>query len=122
MGKISPFIYLGVRKWKKHLLINWVHITAGYIMSFLIYAFHVWVLSNTSFRQSDNIFFREFFIVIPLWSLLVFYCSKLLVVKPYSIWHFLISLAISIVMFCSLIAVLFYAMVVALGYIGRNYF
>ena len=131
----SPFIYLGIRKWKQHLLVNWKHVIGAYLLSFALYSLHFWVLSkvdsflydnhpNSSWLQHAiaNVLFHELFMIIPLWSLLIFYCSKLIIKSRFSLLHFIISLALSILLFFSLIVVTLYLMAVTLGSIGRNYF
>jgi hypothetical protein len=128
----SPFIYLGIRKWKKHLSVTLLHVLIGYLFSFCIYSINLWAMSSISDltypkyilleNVLDDVIFHQIFIVIPIWSLLIFYCSKLIIKNRFSIWHFLVSLIFSILLFSGLVALLFYLMAIGLGYIGRTYF
>lgn len=131
----SPFIYLGIKKWKKHLQISWKQIFASYFLSFLIY--YVWEVViigkldrfvyknyiNTTWLQDaiTNPGFKMIFVVVTMWPILVFYSTKL-VKERLTLLDFFVSLGISTLLFCSFVILLFYLMAVALGYVGRTYF
>ncbi|MFZ2484390.1 MAG: hypothetical protein WAX80_02650 [Minisyncoccia bacterium] len=132
----SPFIYLGIRKWKRHLLINWKQVIGAYLSSFAIYFVWEWVIldkldqfiSNNYINAGwlQNAFFdpgfRMIFVVVITWPLLVFYCSKLVTRERFTLLNFITSFIISILLFCGLVVLLFYAMAAALGYAGSHYF
>src|SRR3989344_2114178 len=107
----SPFIYLGIRKWRKHLSVTFMQVIGAYLISFFLYVsewivlnkLDVWSYSNFPNAQwiRDAIFspfFRTIFITGLAWPALVFYCSVLIKKRPYNVWHFVVSLFISILM------------------------
>lgn len=132
---LSPFIYLGIRKWKKHLPISWKQVFISYLSSFAIYfiwelvildKLDSWIYNsyvNSGWLQ-DAFFkpsFRMIFMVATLWPILIFYCTKL-VKEKFTLKNFIVSLVISILFFCGLVVLLFFLMTIAMGSIGRNYF
>ncbi len=132
----SPFIYLGIRKWRKHLSVNLWHVIGAYLISFAIYPiWDWWILGKVDRLIYNNHFsygwlreafsdagFRMIFVVGISWPLFVFYSSILIKKRPYSIWHFVTSLAMFISMIYILWKVAMFLIAVGLGYIGRTYF
>lgn len=132
----SPFIYLGIRKWKKHLLVSWAHVAGAYLLSFVIYPiWDWWILGKVDRYIYDNYVnsgwlqdaisdpgFRMIFIVVIAWPLLVFYSSKLITKGRFTLLNFIISLGASILLLIALVALWAFLVVVGLGYIGRTYF
>jgi hypothetical protein len=131
----SPFIYLGIRKWKKHLPITWKQIFISYFSSFLIYYVWDWVVLDKLDRWIYNSYinsgwlqnaffnpsFRMIFINIITWPLLVFYCTKL-VKERFTRKNFIISLLVAIAMFILLTSILAFMTAWALTNIGSKYF
>lgn len=131
----SPFIYLGVRKWKKHLLITWKQVFSSYFLSFLIYYVWEFVILDKLDRWIYNSYinsgwlqdaflnpsFKMIFIVVIGWPFLVFYCTKL-VREKFVLKSFLISLFIAVVTFIVLISILFFMMAWVLTIVGNKYF
>lgn len=130
----SPFIYLGIRKWKRHLSVNLGYIIAGYILSFLIFLFifyiahrvdrwvynnhsdYMWLMNSVGEALSHSILFDPL-----LWVLLVFYCNKLLR-NRFTILNSFASAIIASLLAWGFVELFIYTAGIVLGYIGRNYF
>ena len=131
----SPFIYLGIRKWKKHLPISWKQILASYFSSFLIYYVWDWIILNKLDRYLYNNYINSgwiqnaflnpslkmILILTITWPLLVFYCTKL-VKEKFTLKNFIVSLVISVILFCIIIVFLIFLIGAALTSVGKNYF
>ncbi len=133
----SPFIYLGIRKWKKHLPVNWWQVIGAYLSSFAIYIMWDWWIlvkvddwllhsvyadANWWRRVLYNPGFKMIFITLIAWPALVFYSCKLMIKEKFTLLNFVLSLIISISLICGLIALYAFVMVVILGQIGSKYF
>ena len=132
----SPFIYLGIRKWKKHLLISWKQIFISYLSSFAIYYVWDWVILNKLDRWIYNSYinsgwlqdaffdpsFKMMFIVVIGWPLLIFYVVMALKQGKFTLKNFVLSLIVAIIFFASMVIIWLYLMVIGLGYIGSYYF
>lgn len=131
----SPFIYLGIRKWKRHLPVSWKQVFASYFFSFLIYFVWEWIILNKIDRYIYNNFintwwlqsaigdpgFKMIFIIILGWPTLVFYCIKLVKGK-FTKKNFVISLFIAILGILMLFFITLYWAVVGLAQIANKYF
>lgn len=131
----SPFIYLGFRKWKKHLPVDIKWVLFSYFCSFWIYiAWDLVLLSkidrfiynnyiNTGWLQDaiTDPGFKMIFINVLGWPLLVFYCTKLMK-NRFTRRNFILSFLTSLLFFCVLAGILIFAIGAAFAYAGSHYF
>jgi len=116
----SPFIYIGIKKWKWHQMVSWVQVLLAYILSIAIY--YIWwiviskidrfiynnhLLGKWAFDVIDFSAEAMVFSVILIWPFLVFYSTKL-VKGRFTIWTFGLSLLFSLLMLAWLITGFFY--------------
>ncbi len=131
----SPFLYLGIRKWRRHLSVNWKQVIGAYLVSFAIYPIWDWWLFgkvdrwiyesyiNTHWLQ--NAFLESSVRIIPVliivWPLLIFYSNKL--VKEKIIKKDMIILAfVAIGLFILLLLLLVFMIGWSLTTVGSQYF
>jgi len=123
----SPFIYLGVKKWKRHLSVNWWQVILAYILSVLFFYVFDWVILG----KLDKLIYSNYqelgwiqdaitdagshmiIIVIIVWPLLVFYCTKL-VKEKLTVLNFVLSLLFALLMFGWLVALYIHFLMKAL--------
>ena len=131
----SPFIYLGIRKWKWYLSVSWKQIIASYFLSFAIYYIWEWVFLdkldrfiynnyvNTGWLQDAfyNPSFKMIFIVMVVWPLLIFYSTKLIKEK-FTRKNLIMSLITASIFFVLIVLLAVFLAVSRLSIIGNKYF
>ncbi|KKQ83222.1 MAG: hypothetical protein UT07_C0008G0029 [Parcubacteria group bacterium GW2011_GWB1_38_8] len=130
----SPFIYLGIKKWKKNLPVSWKQVVGAYVSSFAIYFIWEWVIlvkidmwlyngfTNTGWLRNvlSGPSFKMIFITMFGWPLLAFYCTKLIRDK-FTFLNLSLTGVFGLIFLILLFILYMFLSVSALVNIGNNY-
>lgn len=124
----SPFVYLGYRKWRRHLPISWWMVFLAYIISpiiFWVWSWWIWGLTDSLLQKyySNSWWITNalleggagpFFGVIVGWPALIFYVVWIKF-EHFTLKSFLLSTTLAIVMFMALAGLAAYLIAWGLG-------
>ncbi|MEK7176745.1 MAG: hypothetical protein AAB719_00385 [Patescibacteria group bacterium] len=126
----SPFIYLGIRKWKKQLTVGWWQVMGAYIASVVIFVFYMYFASSklgdwlvAKYPWLDYPFVEalsHLLLVFPLVLVLSVFYSTLLIRSKFTILNIIVSILIAAIITWIFILLLPYAVGLMLGYIRSH--